>query len=72
MGRKRDDDYVRKKGANIFIFLLFLIFGLYFINSTFNFITLPEFILDIDKWIIFSGGILIILGGFNYFKAGKR
>ena len=71
MGRKRDDD-VRRKGANMFIFFLFLIFGLYFINSTFSVIAIPEFILDYDNWIILSGGILIILGGLNYLKAGKR
>ncbi len=74
MGRKRDGDYVRKRGANMFIFFVYLIFGLYFINSTFGFITFPEFVfdIDIDKWIIFGGGILIILGGLNYLRAGKK
>ncbi len=71
MGRKRDG-YVRKRGANMFIFLLYLVFGLYFINSTFGFIPLPEFVLNIDKWIIFVGGILIIFGAINYFRAAKK
>ena len=71
MGKKRDD-YFKKRGANIFIFLLYLVFGLYFINSTFSFITVPEFVLNIDKWIIFVGGILIIFGAFNYLRAGKK
>ena len=53
-------------------FLLYLIFGLYFINSTFDFITLPDFVLNIDKWIIFVGGILIIVGGINYIRVSKK
>jgi len=69
---KRDDYYPKNRQPNSFIFLLYLIFGLYFINSTFSFIALPEFILNFDKWIIFAGGILIIFGAFNYLRAGKK
>lgn len=58
--------------SNKMFFVIYLIFGLYFINSTFGFIPLPEFVLNIDKWIIFAGGILIILGGINYLRATKR
>lgn len=53
-------------------FVLYLIAGLYFINSSFNFITMPEFIQSADKWILLVGGILIILGGINYLRAGKN
>ena len=70
--RKKREDYVEKRGVNTFFFFLSLLFGLYFINSTFSFISLPEFILNIDKWIIFVGGILIILGAFNYLRTGKK
>ena len=70
--KKKREDYFKKRGANMFIFLVYLVFGLYFINSTFSFILLPEFVLNIDKWIIFVGGILIILGAFNYLRTGKK
>ena len=53
-------------------FSVYLIFGLYFINSAFNFITLPEFVFSVDKWIIFIGGILIVVGGINYLRASKK
>ena len=54
-----------------FGFLLYIVVGLYFINSGFNFITLPDFILNFNKWITLLGGILIIVGGINYLRAGK-
>ena len=59
------------KGA-IIGFIVYVVFGLYFINSTFNFISLPEFILNIDKWIVLVGGVLIVAGGINYLRAGKK
>ncbi len=60
------------KGGAITIFLLYLVFGLYFILSSFNFITIPEIILKFDKWIILVGGVLILIGGINYFRARKK
>ena len=54
------------------IFLLYLIFGLYFVNFAFDFIPLPELILDINKWIIFIGGVLILVGGINHLRASKK
>ena len=59
-----------KKGG-IIIFLLYLILGLYFINYPFNFIKLPEFIFSLNSWIIFIGGILMIIGAVNYFRVSK-
>ena len=53
-------------------FLVYAIFGLYFINSAFNFITLPGFITSINQWITLVGGVLIIIGGINYIRAGKK
>jgi len=49
------------------LFLLFVIFGLYLINSGLGFITLPSFILNIDKWLKIISGALLILGGLLYF-----
>ena len=53
-------------------FLVYLVFGLYFINSALEFITLPGFLDSIDKWILLVGGILILVGGINYLRAGKK
>lgn len=60
------------KGGAIIVFLLYLVFGLYFITSAFNFFTMPEIILKFDKWIILVGGVLILIGGVNYFRARKK
>ncbi|MCK5624494.1 hypothetical protein KAI04_01500 [Candidatus Pacearchaeota archaeon] len=59
-----------KKGAFIG-FLVYLVFGLYFLNLSLGFIIFPEFITQLDKWIILVGAILIILGAINYFRVSK-
>ena len=53
---------MRNKGA-VIGFLIYLIFGLYFFNNSLNFINLPEFISSLDNWIVFVGGVLLLLGG---------
>jgi len=53
-------------------FLVYLIFGLYLINSSFNFITMPAFIQSIESWLILISGVLVIIGGINYLRASKR
>jgi predicted membrane channel-forming protein YqfA (hemolysin III family) len=57
-----------QKGG-IFWFIIYLVFGIYFINSSFNFIKIPEIISNFDSWIILLGGVLILLGGVNHFRA---
>ena len=61
---------MRKKG--VIGLVIYVIFGLYFINSGLSLITLPEFFNNIDRWIILAGGILILFGGINYLRAGKK
>ena len=60
---------MRKVG--VIIFLIYLVIGLYFINSVFNFYEIPEAISKFDEWIDLIGGILIILGGLNYLRLGR-
>jgi hypothetical protein len=62
--------FMAKKGAAIW-FVLYLIFGLYFINYPFNFIALPSFFSSINSWIILVGGILILIGGINFLRLSK-
>jgi|TARA_B100001079_G_C16245907_1_gene441104 hypothetical protein len=57
-----------QKGG-IFWFIVYLVFGIYFINSSFNFIKIPEVISNFNQWIILLGGVLILLGGINHFRA---
>jgi len=61
---------MRKKG--VLGLVIYAIFGLYFINSGLNLISLPEFFNNIDRWIILAGGILILIGGINSLRAGRR
>jgi len=59
------------KGGIIW-FVLYLVFGAYFLNYALNFVAIPGVIADFDKWIIFAGGILILLGGINHLRARSR
>ena len=59
-----------KKGAFI-SFLVYFIFGLYFLNLSLEFVILPEFISKLDKWLILIGSFLIIFGAINYFRLSK-
>ena len=61
---------MRKKG--VLGLVIYAIFGLYFINSGLNLISLPEFFNNIDRWIILAGGILILIGGINSLRAGRK
>ena len=54
-----------------FLFIIFLVFGLYFLNYGFSFITIPKGMDVVNKWIIAAGGVLILLGGINYLRASR-
>jgi len=53
-------------------FIVYLIFALYFVNSSLNLIELPGFFENIHKWIVLIGGILILVGGINYLRANVK
>jgi hypothetical protein len=59
------------KGAMIG-FIMYIVFGLYFINSVFTFVEIPGFVSNIDKWLVVIGGGLLILGGINYLRIGRN
>jgi len=59
-----------KKGAFIG-FLVYLVFGLYFLNLSLGLVVLPEIVSKVDKWIILIGAILIIIGAVNYLRVSK-
>lgn len=62
------------KGLDTLFFLLFVIFGIYFINFfpiKYNFLNLPQALLIADNWIIFVAGILLILAAINHFRLNR-
>ena len=71
MAKRDDADYPRRKKVNFVILLLYLVFGLYFINFPFKFYIIPEAVTNFDPWIIFAGGVFLLFGAVNYFRAKR-
>ncbi len=59
------------KKSGLIWFIVYSIFGFYLINSPLNIVQIPEIISQFDSWIIFVGGILVLIGGINHFRVGK-
>ncbi|MBR9701370.1 hypothetical protein GOV13_00430 [Candidatus Pacearchaeota archaeon] len=70
-GRKREEPDEKKK-VNAFVFVIYLILGVYFINVPFQFYPIPEVVSKFDSWIIFAGGIFMLFGAINYFRAKRN
>lgn len=49
-------------------FIITLVFGAYLIVHSLNLITFPAFFVSLDKWIYLISGILLILGGYYFWK----
>ena len=60
------------KTKGVIWFIVYLIFGLYFLNITFGIIIIPEIIKGFENLIFFVGGFLIILGGVNHIRIGLK
>jgi hypothetical protein len=58
----------RQRSGGSWMFILYLILAFYFINKPFQFVKIPEFIASVEIWIMFIGGVFLILGGINSFK----
>lgn len=52
-------------------FVVYLIFGLYFLNSGLGFYQIPESFLTIHKWLSVVAGALLVVGGINFFRASR-
>ncbi len=68
------DMFTSKRGGPKGLYIIvYLIFALYFLNYPFQIIAIPEsFATPANPWIIFFGGLLILLGAINYFKVKRR
>jgi len=62
---------MKKRARKVLVFILYLIFAAYFINYPLNFLNVPEFFSTFEPWIIFVGGILVLIGGIEYLRANK-
>jgi len=60
-----------KRGGTI-IFVVYLLFGIYFINYAFNFVVLPDIMNTLNKWVVFAGGVLILIGGINFLRSRRE
>ena len=54
------------------ILILHLIFGFYLINFFLDFIVMPEAINQINDILLAFSGILVVLGGINFLRTGKK
>ena len=53
------------------LFVVYLIIAIYLANMSLNFVAIPEFITNLDNWIILVAGILVLLGGINHLRLRK-
>ena len=59
-------------GVSKVLFVIYLIISLYLLNMFLGFITMPEFITNLDNWIILIAAILVFLGGINHLRLRKN
>ena len=59
------------KRASLIFFVLYVVFGIYFLNFGFTFLVIPEFISKFNNWITFLGGVLLVIGGINFLRLKK-
>lgn len=52
--------------------ITYFLMAIYLINVPLQIIPFPEIIENVSEWIIFAGGIFLILGGINYFRANRE
>ncbi len=71
MGKRGKEEYFEKGHVNWIIFLVYIVFGVYFLNYPLKYFKIPEMISNFDIWIIFAGGILMLFGAINYFRASR-
>lgn len=61
-----------KKGLKSLVFLVYLLFGIYFLNYGLNFFTFPEGLSTVvESWIFALGGLLLIIGAINVLRISR-
>lgn len=60
------------RGGGLLFFVLYLLLGLYFLNLGVQFIPkMPELDSNINRWVVFAGGIFLIFGAINFIRANR-
>ena len=57
---------IKRSKHNILFFLLYLVVAIYFLNFKFPLLSVPEFILKFNDWVIVFGGFLLLFSGWNF------
>jgi len=52
--------------------LIYILLGAYLLNLAFSFVTVPEMILGLEKWILVIAGIFLILGAWFFYKYNEH
>ncbi|MCA9487375.1 MAG: hypothetical protein KC516_00245 [Nanoarchaeota archaeon] len=53
-------------------FVVYIVFGAYFINAGLSYWVIPDFLNKANTWIMFVGGILLVIAGLFSFKVTRR
>ena len=61
----------QRRGINWIFVFVYLVVGLYFLNYPFGFFSVPEFVSNFDKWIIFIAGVFMVIGAFTSIRFGR-
>lgn len=61
-----------KRSVSFMMFVLYALFGLYFLNGQLSLINIPETFAKGDIWIVFVGGILLIFAGIKFLMTKKE
>jgi len=64
---------MRRKEVKIkvLLFLIYIIFGIYFLNFQFPLLEVPSFVVKFNNWIVFFGGILLLISAFKNLRRAK-
>lgn len=71
MGSAGFPPYKRNTGLKTIFFIISLVFAIFFINYPFAFFKVPEVVLKYENWIVFVGGILILIGAINFIRKSR-
>ena len=64
--------YRKNSGLKTVFSIVSIVFAVYFLNYPFSFFVVPESIVKYENWIVFAGGILILIGMINFLRATKK
>lgn len=60
-----------KREWKFFWFLIYVVVGAYLVNSQIEFLEIPEFVVNLESWIIIFAGILLLFAAVNIFRIHK-